>query len=202
MNNESNSSDYVPHISDYKHEGEKLKIYTFPAPVLKKVAQPVEVFDEELEELCLNMLFTMYKAPGIGLAAPQVGVSKRIFVIDTQFEREKVLTASGEEYRLTNFSPLIFINPVITEKQGETTQQEGCLSFPGLFEDVKRAENIVVEYQTLKGEKASIEAKDLLSVCIQHENDHLDGIVFLDRLSFLKKNMLTKKFMKKKKSAT
>lgn len=203
MDQDTLETSYTPHISNYVHSGEKLKIYTFPAAVLKKVAEDVTEFDEDLEKLCMNMLYTMYEAPGIGLAAPQVGISKRIFVIDTMFDREKFLSPGGkEEFRLKNFAPLIFINPVIKNKAGETTQQEGCLSFPGLFEDVKRAENITVDFQRVDGSHDSIEASDLLSVCIQHENDHLDGVVFLDRLSFLKKSMLTKKFLKKKKSSS
>jgi peptide deformylase len=186
-------------MDNYAHHGETLKVYKYPASVLKKVSENVTVFDDDLATLCQNMLYTMYEAPGIGLAAPQVGISKRIFVIDTEFKREKVLNSQGEsEIRLSNFSPLIFINPAIKDQAGTTIQQEGCLSFPGIYEDVKRAESITIEYQNMQGEKLSMPANDLLSVCVQHENDHLDGIVFLDRLSFLKKSMLTKKFLKKK----
>lgn len=184
-------------VENYQLAGEKLKIFTFPAPVLKKIAKPVEVFDESLELLCKNMLFTMYHAPGIGLAAPQVGESIRLFVIDLAYSREEVTTASGDkEYRLSNFSPRIYINPKIEKIGGEIAYEEGCLSVPGIYEDVNRAEFIKITYQDLKGEFHVEEHKELDAVCIQHENDHLDGIVFLERLSTLKRNFLTKKYLK------
>lgn len=185
---------------EYKFEGELLKVFTYPSPVLKKIAEPVIEFDEDLASLTKNMLFTMYKAPGIGLAAPQVGESKRIFCIDTDFERERVTDSSGNDsFRYSEFNPLVLINPVITQKSGEMIYQEGCLSFPGIFEDVKRAENIVVEYQNIKGEKESLTASGVKAICIQHELDHLDGIVFIERLSQLKRTFLLKKFKKNKK---
>lgn len=184
---------------NYKLEGEALNIHTYPDPVLTKVANKVEVFDEELETLCKNMLYTMYHAPGIGLAAPQIGLSKRIFVIDVNYDREETSEDSGE-YTLSNFEPLVFINPIIKEKNGEIIYQEGCLSLPGVFEDVKRFEHVIVKYQSTDGEKHEMDATELLSICIQHENDHLDGIVFLDRLSVLKKNFFKKKLTKAKKN--
>lgn len=185
---------------NYQPSGEKLKIYTYPAGVLKKVAEPVSEFNEDLKKLCKDMLYTMYMAPGIGLAAPQVGVSKRIFVMDIDFNREEVTNSSGEtEYRLSNFNPRILINPIIEKLEGEIIYEEGCLSVPGIYEEVSRTEKILVTYQDWDGKTHKLEAEGLLSVCLQHENDHLDGIVFLERLSFLKKNLLTKKFLKKKK---
>lgn len=184
-------------LENYKLEGEKLGIYTIPAPVLKQKAQPVVNFDAELHSLVKNMLFTMYNAPGIGLAAPQVGVSIRMFVLDIWFEREKVTLADGsEEYRLSDFSPMVFCNPIFKKKSGEIIHEEGCLSVPGIYEDVKRAEFVTVEFQDMFGVTHEIEADELLSVCLQHENDHLDGIVFIERLSLLKKNLLEKKFLK------
>lgn len=187
-------------LENYKLEGEELEIFTYPAPVLKKVAEPVTEFNDELKLLVKNMLFTMYHAPGIGLAAPQVGVSKRFFVMDIDFEREEVANAEGnEEIRLGNFNPRVFINPKIVEPEGEILHEEGCLSVPGIYEEVKRAEHIKVEYQDMDGNHHVLEADELLSICIQHENDHLDGIVFLERLSMLKRNLLTKKYMKRKK---
>tara|TARA_R110002072_G_scaffold288917_1_gene455408 strand:+ start:81071 stop:81667 length:597 start_codon:yes stop_codon:yes gene_type:complete len=181
-------------------KGSLLQIYTYPSPILKKVAQEVSEFDDDLKKLCEDMLYTMYMAPGIGLAAPQVGVSKRVFVMDIDFNREEVTNSIGQtEYRLNNLNPRVFINPVIKNKKGELLYEEGCLSVPGIFESVKRAKEITVEYHDLNGEKLSFDADDTLSVCIQHENDHLDGIVFLERLSLLKKNLLTKKFLKQKK---
>ena len=185
---------------NYTYEGELLEIRTYPDPVLTTVAEEVkaEEFNQELKELCKNMLYTMYQAPGIGLAAPQIGISKRIFVIDVDYDREETSEDSGE-YTLSGFNPLVFINPIIKVKEGETLYQEGCLSLPGIYEDVKRFENIVVEYQNTDGEKREIQADELLAICIQHENDHLDGIVFIDRLSGLKKSFFKKKLLKQKK---
>lgn len=187
-------------LDNYQFEGEELRVFTYPSPVLKEVAGAVEKFDEELELLIKNMLYTMYQAPGIGLAAPQVGISKRIFVMDIDFDREEITKADGEtEYRYSNFNPRVFINPIISNKSGEVLYEEGCLSVPGIYEEVKRAESITVEFFDMFGHIQKIEAEDLLSICIQHENDHLDGIVFLERLSMIKRNLLTKKYMKKKK---
>ncbi len=178
--------------------GKKLKIFTYPAPILKKVAQEVTEFNDELQELCQNMLYTMYHAPGIGLAAPQVGISKRIFVMDIDFQRDEVTRPDGsKDYELSNFNPRIFINPKIEKVEGEILYEEGCLSVPGIYEEVKRIEKIKVHYQDVTGEEHTLEADGLLSICIQHENDHLEGIVFLERLSTLKRNFLTKRFMKK-----
>lgn len=184
-------------LENYKLEGEKLQIFTYPAPILKKVAKPVVDFNDELHLLIKNMLFTMYHAPGIGLAAPQVGVSQRLFVLDIWYDREKITHADGtEEFRLSEFNPMVFINPVFKNKSGEIIHEEGCLSVPGIYEDVKRAELVTVEFQNMFGDRHEIEADELLSVCLQHENDHLDGIVFIERLSFLKKQLLEKKFLK------
>ena len=184
-------------FSNYKLEGEKLKIFTYPAPVLKKIAEPVKEFNDDLRLLVKNMLFTMYHAPGIGLAAPQVGHSLRLFVMDIDFEREKVLDSNGNtDWNYSNFCPRVFINPVFKNKEGEILYEEGCLSVPGIYEEVKRAEHVIVEYQDLDGTKQTLEADGTLAVCLQHENDHLDGIVFLERLSLLKRQFLTKKFLK------
>lgn len=184
-------------LENYTLEGEKLPIFTYPAPILKKVAAPVTEFNDELHKLIKNMLYTMYHAPGIGLAAPQVGSSLRFFVLDIWYDREKITHADGrEEYRLSEFNPMVFINPVFKNKSGEIVHEEGCLSVPGIYEDVKRAELVTVEYQDIFGDRHEIEADELLSVCLQHENDHLDGIVFIERLSFLKKQLLEKKFLK------
>ncbi len=185
-------------LENYKLEGELLNIHTYPDPILQKKATDISEFDEELKTLCKNMLYTMYNAPGIGLAAPQVGISKRIFVIDVEYNREETEEDSGE-FTMSGFKPRVFINPVIKEKKGNTTYQEGCLSIPGIYEDVKRAEDIVVEYKDTDGNSHELEATELLSICIQHENDHLDGIVFIDRLSTLKKNFFKKKLIKAKK---
>lgn len=187
-------------LDNYELVGTKLPISVYPAPVLKKVAAPVTEFNDELRALIKDMLFTMYHAPGIGLAAPQVGHSIRMFVMDIWFEREKVTLPDGtSEYRYSDMQPIAVINPVFKNKTGEIIHEEGCLSVPGVYEDVKRAEFVTVEYQDMFGNHHSIEADELLSVCLQHENDHLDGIVFIERLSFLKKQLIEKKFLKKAK---
>jgi peptide deformylase len=184
---------------NYKLEGEKLPIVTYPDPVLSAKALPVTDFGPDLNKLIKNMLFTMYHAPGIGLAAPQVGISQRIFVLDVDYDREVITNAEGrDEVRMSNFNPMVFINPIITGTSGTTTYEEGCLSVPGVYVDVKRYQTIHVKYQNLKGETLEIEADDLLSICLQHENDHLDGIVFIERLSNLKKNFYKKKMKKEK----
>lgn len=186
-------------LENYQLSGEKLPILTYPDPILSQKARPVTEFNQELRDLVKNMLFTMYHAPGIGLAAPQIGQSIRLFVMDVEYDRETVTNAEGkEEVRLSGFSPMVFINPVITGTSGTTTYEEGCLSVPGVYEEVKRYESIKVKYQDLDGKEWEIEADDLLSICIQHENDHLDGIVFIERLSNLKKNFYRKKMVKEK----
>lgn len=187
-------------LENYSLTGEKLQIFTYPAPVLKTVAKPVTEFNDELRTLIRNMLFTMYHAPGIGLAAPQVGVSQRLFVLDIWFEREKVTMPDGkEEYRYFDFQPMVFINPTFKNKKGEIIHEEGCLSVPGIYEDVKRSEFVTVDYLDMFGNQHTIDADELLSVCLQHENDHLDGIVFIERLSLIKKQLLEKKFLKQQK---
>jgi peptide deformylase len=186
-------------IENYKLEGEKLEIFTYPDPILAQNAKPVTDFGPKLKKLVKDMLFTMYHAPGIGLAAPQVGESIRMFVLDVDYEREMVTTSSGkEEARLSDFNPMVLINPVITGKSGTTTFEEGCLSLPGVYEEVKRYSTVHVKFQNLKGEFEEMEADDMLAICIQHENDHLDGVVFIERLSNLKKNFYKKKLAKEK----
>lgn len=186
-------------IENYQLEGERLTILTYPDPVLSKVAEPVTEFNADLARTVKDMLFTMYHAPGIGLAAPQIGKSLRLFVLDVDYDREEVTTAEGkEEVRLTGFNPMVFINPVITGTSGTTTYEEGCLSVPGVYEEVKRHKSIHVKFQDLEGKFHEINADDMLSICIQHENDHLDGVVFIERLSNLKKNFYKKKMIKEK----
>jgi peptide deformylase len=186
-------------LENYQLEGTSLPIVTYPEPVLSKVALPVSKFDKDLELLVKNMLYTMYHAPGVGLAAPQIGESIRLFVLDVSYDREEITNAAGkEEYRLSGFSPMVFINPVITGTSGSTTYEEGCLSVPGIYEEVKRHKTIHVKYQDLVGNFHELEADDMLSICIQHENDHLDGVVFIERLSNLKKNFYKKKIAKEK----
>lgn len=185
---------------DYKFEGELLDIVTYPDPVLTQIAKEVEIFDDYLKVLCKNMIYTMYHAPGIGLAAPQIGLSKRIFVVDVDYSRDETFEDS-DVFEYSDFNPMVFINPKFLIEEGETKYQEGCLSLPGIFEDVKRFENIKIEYQDTDGNKHTMDASGLLSICIQHENDHLEGIVFIDRLSNLKKSFFKKKLKKAKASA-
>jgi len=186
-------------IENYEFKGELLPIVTYPDPVLSTVAKPVTEFNQELELLVKNMLYTMYHAPGIGLAAPQIGKSIRLFVMDVDYDREEVTNAAGKtEMRYTNFNPLVLINPVIKGSGDKILYEEGCLSVPGVYEEVKRFSHIHVEYQDLKGEKHTMEAEELFAICLQHENDHLDGIVFIERLSNLKKQFYKKKLMKEK----
>ena len=186
-------------LEKYELKGNSLPIFTYPESVLSQVAEPVTQFNKDLEHLVRDMLYTMYHAPGIGLAAPQVGKSIRLFVLDVVYEREAVTNSSGkEEFRLSDFQPMVFINPEITGTSGTTTYEEGCLSVPGVYEEVKRFKSVRVKYQDLKGAYHEIEADDMLAICIQHENDHLNGMVFIERLSNLKKNFYKKKMLKEK----
>jgi len=149
----------------------KLKLRYFPDPVLKQKAKKITTFDSSVRKLAEDMLDTMYNNDGVGLAAPQVGVSKQIMVIDVNAKEE-------DEPR----KPVVFINPVIIEKEGEMVGQEGCLSFPGVFFEVKRARRILVNYQNLAGKELKLEASDnLLCRAIQHELDHLAGELFIDK---------------------
>jgi peptide deformylase len=158
-----------------------LEILTLPDPRLKKVAAEVTVFDDQLSQLASDMLETMYSAPGIGLAATQVDRHIRLVVIDVSED---------------NNEPLVLVNPVIVEKDGIQTHEEGCLSVPGIYAKVKRADQVTVRYQDLTGEQQELSAEGLLAVCIQHELDHLKGVVFLDHLSALKRKLAMKKLEK------
>jgi peptide deformylase len=149
----------------------KMKLRYFPDPVLNQKTKKITTFDSSVRKLAQDMLDTMYDNDGVGLAAPQVGVSKQIMVID-------VNAGDEEETR----KPIVFINPVIIEREGEMIGQEGCLSFPGVFFEVKRARRIVVRYQNLAGKDLKLEASDnLLCRAIQHEIDHLTGDLFIDK---------------------
>ena len=155
-----------------------LNILIFPDPRLKKVATPVLEITAEIKQIATDMLETMYDAGGIGLAATQVNIQQRIVVLDISEN---------------NQSPLCLINPVITSQDGEITWEDGCLSLPGVYAKVKRAATINLEYTDLDGNLQSLVANELLSVCLQHEIDHLNGITFYDRLSKLKQTLLKKK---------
>ena len=164
----------------------KLDILEFPDPRLRLVAQPVEIFDAELKRLADDMLATMYDAPGIGLAATQVNVQKRLLVLD--------VSESHDE-------PRVFINPEILESRGTEVCQEGCLSFPGVYADVERKDWIRVKAQDATGKTFELETDGLLAVCIQHEMDHLVGKVFVDYLSPLKRSLLLRKLEKQRRHA-
>jgi peptide deformylase len=159
----------------------KLTILEFPDPRLRTKARPVETVDDELRSLIDDMFETMYDAPGIGLAATQVDVHQRLLVTD--------VTADKSE-------PYVLINPEIIEKDGVTVTEEGCLSVPGYYEEVKRAEHIRVRFLDRNGEEVEMEAEGLLAVCIQHEMDHLDGKLFVDYLSEAKRMRIRKKLVK------
>lgn len=162
-----------------------IPIRLYPDPVLREVAKEILEFDEKLEELTKSMFETMYDAPGIGLAGPQIGESLRIFVVDI-----------GDENDKTTKNPLVFINPKITKHSGETKYEEGCLSLPGIREFVHRPSHISITAKDVRNKEFSLDADGLLAIAIQHELDHLDGILFTDHLSGLKKKMANKKLEK------
>ena len=158
-----------------------LPILRFPDIRLKKVATPVTQIDDSIKKLVADMAETMYEAPGIGLAATQVDVHKRLVVIDTSEDKSDLR---------------VFINPVIDSLEGSQTGEEGCLSVPGIYDKVERAERVTVHFLDLEGKKQSITTDGLLAVCIQHELDHLDGKVFVDHLSQLKQARIKSKMAK------
>lgn len=166
-----------------------LKIVHYPEPVLLTVGRPVggEEFDDELRKLVEDMYETMYAAQGVGLAAPQIGVSKRLFVMD-------VPTADGESNRIA------LINPEIVTQEGEQIGDEGCLSFPGIYTTVRREVRTVVRYQDVFGKEQELDCTDLAARCVLHETDHCDGIVFLDRMTMLKRELAKRKIKKLQKT--
>lgn len=175
-----------------------LRILTYPDPTLRKKCEPVEEIDDDLLELLDNMADTMYEAPGVGLAAPQVGITKRVIVADIK-PRERISDSPEDEEILLppDRSELIeLINPEIVFSEGEAIGEEGCLSIPGFISDVKRKYEVVVEGYDRDGEPIQIECEDLLARVLQHEIDHIDGILFIDRLSRLKRELLKKKIEK------
>jgi len=166
-----------------------LPILTAPDPRLKKKSKPVETVDAEIVRLMDDMLETMYAAPGIGLAAPQVGVLKRVIVLD--IEREDVKTG-----------PLFMANPEIVEASDEdATYEEGCLSVPDHYSDVARPTHVRVRFLDREGKTQEMTCDGLLATCVQHEIDHLDGVLFIDHISSLKRNMILRKLLKARKDA-
>ena len=158
-----------------------LPILRYPDPRLHTKVLPVTVIDDTVRQLVADMAETMYEAPGIGLAATQVNVHRRVVVIDVSEDRGELL---------------VFINPEIVERDGEQVCEEGCLSVPGIYEKVTRAEHVRVKAMNEKGEPFELEAHGLLAVCVQHEIDHLDGKVFVEYLSALKLNRIKSKLAK------
>ena len=164
------------------------RILTEPNIILRQKSLPVEAVDKDLQILMDDMLETMYAAPGIGLAAIQVGVAKRVIVMD-------IAQKDGPK------NPMFFINPEIIEKSNNnSTYEEGCLSVPGQFAEIERPDKCHVKYLDYSGKKQEIKAEGMLATCIQHEMDHLEGILFIDYLSKLKQSMIIKKLSKQKKA--
>ena len=185
------------------------EIIEIPDPQLKQISEPVTVFDDDLRTLVADMFETMYAAPGIGLAAVQVGVPLRVLVIDLQPDdpdaEPELCTSHGGHahyHKVTRREPKVFINPeILDESQEWQAYQEGCLSVPEIYADVERPAKIRARWQDLDGNFHEQELEGLDAVCLQHEMDHLEGIVFLDHLSRLKRNMLVKKLEKLRRAA-
>lgn len=159
----------------------KLKILEFPDPRLRKKAQLVEIIDDALRQLIDDMFETMYEAPGIGLAATQVDVHRRLVVADVSSDKT---------------DPWVLINPVLLEQEGVEVSEEGCLSIPGYYEEIERAEHIRVRFLDRDGVETECELDGLLSVCVQHEMDHLEGKLFVDYLSEAKRQRIRKRLAK------
>lgn len=166
-----------------------LKIVKYPEPVLEKPGEPVTEFNDELREFVADMFETMYAAKGIGLAAPQVAVSKRITVIDL---------SSGKEPE----QKLVLINPEIIAREGKQYEEEGCLSFPEIHEKVQRAAKVTVRAQDEFGKWFEMDGEELLSRAFQHEIDHLDGVLFIFRMSGLKRDMIVRRIRKAQREGT
>ncbi len=168
-----------------------LDILTYPDPRLKKKSVPVDGVTDRTRKLIDDMFETMYSAEGVGLAAPQIGVLERIIVVDCGPREDE------EKSPLTPREPIALINPVIVTRDGKTSWQEGCLSVPEYTDEVERAQTVTVQGLDRDGQSIEIPADGLLSVCLQHEIDHLDGVLFVDRLSRLKQELLRKRVKKR-----
>ena len=159
-----------------------LDVLIYPDPLLARVAEPVKIIDNKIKRLVDDMAETMYAAPGVGLAATQVGELKRMMVIDVSEDKSQLR---------------VFINPEIIKKEGTAVNEEGCLSVPGFYDKVERAETVMVTALDRDGQRFTINASGMLAVCIQHEIDHLDGRVFVEYLSPLKSNRIKNKLVKR-----
>lgn len=162
----------------------KLEIVKYGDPVLTKSAEPVTEFDDKLHKLVDDMFETMYGAPGVGLAAPQVGLLKRLFIMDCSSGKNKT-------------QKVVLINPVIRTEEGEQIGDEGCLSFPGIYIQVKRPQRVVVHAQDIDGSEFDLDVLDLEARCVSHETDHLDGDLFIEYLSPLKRDLVKRKIKKR-----
>ena len=179
-----------------------LPIITLPDPRLKKKSESIEIVNNEIKTLMDNMLHTMYKAPGIGLAAPQVGINKKIIVMDVsprpelkEYQKEK-----NEKETKPKPNPLQMVNPEITWLSNEKKSgEEGCLSIPGVMDDITRPKECKVQYIDKNNESQKLKATGLLARCIQHEIDHINGVLFIDHLSKIKKDIILRKLQKKQK---
>jgi peptide deformylase len=163
------------------------EVLKFPDKRLREVSTPIEKITDEIRELANDMAEVMYDEPGIGLAAPQVGQIVRLIVVDTEWTAED----DAEQ------SPLVLVNPEIVEHSGQITWSEGCLSVPDFEADVSRASHVKLRASNLEGEDLEIDASELQAVCFQHEIDHLDGVLFIDRISRLKRNLYTQRRKKR-----
>tara|TARA_B100001248_G_C27236809_1_gene387476 strand:+ start:171 stop:692 length:522 start_codon:yes stop_codon:yes gene_type:complete len=164
----------------------KRTIIIEPDPILRKKSDAIEKVDDELRKLMDEMLETMYEAPGIGLAAVQIGILKRLIVIDISKEEKK--------------NPIFLINPeIITKSKNKSVYEEGCLSLPGQFAEIERPAECLIKYLDYQGKQKELKATGLMATCVQHEIDHLNGVLFIDYLSKLKKDMIIKRLQKKKK---
>jgi len=165
-------------------------IVIYPDKRLKLISKEVIAFDAELHTLLDDMYDTMLSKKGVGLAAIQIGVDKRVLIINLPQDESDDAVIKKEE-------TLEIINPLFIHKEGSCKHQEGCLSIPGVYEDIERSESIVLEYQNRNGEKKTIEDNDFLAIAIQHEIDHLDGKVFIEKLSFIKRKKFEKEWKKR-----
>ena len=173
------------------------EILTEPNELLRRKSLLVEKVDKDLQKLMDDMLETMYAAPGIGLAAIQVGVPKRVIVLDIGLRNES--EDNNNEKQAVKKNPMYFVNPeIITKSINNSTYEEGCLSVPGQFAEIERPDKCHIKYLNYYGEPKELVAEGMLATCIQHEMDHLEGILFIDYLSKLKKSMIVKKLTKKK----
>ena len=165
-------------------------ILIWPDPILAQKSLPVKCIDKNIKSLVDNMFAIMYKANGMGLAAPQIGVFQQVVVIDISLKESNNKAVTGD--------PIVLINPIITKREGSDVAEEACLSIPGFWGDVKRSTSVELKYLDLHGKEQIIHCEDFFARCVQHEIDHLNGTVWVDHVSKLKRNMIKKKMIKLK----